>query len=639
MENVSHTSVLISQVKSILSNLEADSIIRLIVVVPLILMGGYIVLGVLELWWIPPGSSTGDGINHLLFALLIRDRFNPWIPYSQFSQLYSSGSVLGSFPNAYPSMSDAILSLLVATGLDPILSMKILVSIIFCLGLMVYFLVIQNFTENRTLSVGGVLFLIICSGSELQTFRDGSFGELLAIMVLFPVSVYFITKSKWIESAVCVSAILYSHNLTSLGAFLPILTLYAQAMISKKGQRMSILGSVLLIAVLSLPIIVTSYAATLLSYSQGTAGTSSELGLSLFPPDDPNTWLLALGCLGAVFVAFHFREKAVWIVSWLAGMYLLSMTNIFPARFMRALSFPSSIMLYLAMVTLLAALLEKSAFHGKRLLPFARMRKRDLLRSIARGRSTKSAETVLTVAIAVSIFLLPVYLGTFELSVNYVSPTTLDFWDTKKVSVYQDLRNLLSPNDAVVVVDDYWAKYVLYPFTVLNIVSYSSSSLFNYNDRIVNEAILLSLYDCSIDNSVNNSVSAEASPEARYVILSSPMNDRWYPTDTRALIKSLAEWLEISPRVTKIVDTNSSDGWIRVYELVNPITIPDTYQYQDSNSYFAIRASALVLCVLSLTATFFPRIRRSRREIHIEKMPLLLLLLVIMWFWFTFVLQ
>jgi hypothetical protein len=639
MEDASHTSVLRSYVKNVLGNLEGDSAIRLMIIIPLILMGGYLVLGVLEMWWIPPGSSTGDGINHLLFALLIRDRFNPWIPYSQFPELYSSGSVLGPFPNAYPSMSDAILSLLVATGLNPILSMKIFVSAVFCSGLVAYFLVFQNFTENRTLSLGGVLFLIISSGRELQTFHDGSFGELLAIMVLFPVSVYFITKLRWIESAICASGILYSHNLTSLGAFLPILTLYIQAMISKRDQRKSILESMLLLVLLSIPILVTSYAATLLNYSQGTAGTSGKLGLSLFPLDDPNTWLLALGCLGAVFVAFHFKEKALWIVSWLAGTFLLSMTNIFPGRFTRTLSFPSSIVLYLALTTVLAAFLEKSAFHGKRLFPVMRMRKGELLHSIIRGRSKKSGENLLTIAIAVSIFLLPICLGTFELSANMVAPTNLDYWDAKKVSVYYDLRSMLSPNDAVVVVDDDWAKYVLYPFTVLSIVPYSTSSLLNYHDRTINEAILLSLYGFPLDNSINSNVSTGATLEVRYIILSSPMIDRWYPTEELTLVRSLADRLDTSIHVTKIIDANSSDGWIRVYELVNPLTISNSYQYKDSGSYFAVRISLLVLCVLALIVTFLSQSRSFRKEIRIEKISPLFLLLVIMWFWFTFVLQ
>jgi hypothetical protein len=610
-----------------------------VAIVPLILEGGYILLRILEMWWIPPGLSTGDGIDHLLFAISIRDTLNPWIPYSQFPQLYSGSSVLGSFPNAYPSMFDAILSLVVATGLDPILSMKILVSAVFCLGLFAYLLVFQDFTKNRMLSLGGVLFLVICSSRELQTFHDGSFGELLAVMVLFPVSVYFITNSKWIESAICVSGILYSHNLSSVAAVLPILTLYAQAMVSKKDQRKSILESMLLITLLSLPILATSYAPTLLNLSKGTAGTSTELGLSVFLLDDPNTWLIALGSLAAVFATFYFKEKALWIDSWLGGMFLLSMTNIFPARFVRTLSLPSSIMLYLAMVTLLTAFLEESTFDDKRLFPALRMKIRQLVRLKSGGRAMKSGRKVLTGAIAVSIFLLPVCLGTLQLSVDATSLTTLDFWDAKKTLVYEDLRDLLSPNDVVVVVDDYWAKYVLYPFAVLNIVSYSSSSLLNYYDRTINDVILLSLYGFPMDNLINGNVSTGDNLEVRYVVLSSPMDNRWYPDDERTMVRSLAWRLEISPNVTKIMDTDSSDGWIRVYEFVNPIAISDSYQYHDTSSYLAIRTSLLILCTLSLIATFFSQSPSSRREIRIDKIPLLFLLLVIMWFWFAFVLQ
>jgi len=639
MNKVSHTlDFLRCHIKKVLSNLETGSMIKLMIVAPLILEGGYILLRILEMWWTPPGSSTRDGISHLLFALLIRDRLNPWIPYSLFPQLYSSSSLIGPFPNAYPSMSDAILSLVVATGLDPLLSMKISVSTTFCLGLIAYFLVFQDFTKNRILSLGGVLFLIICFGRELQTFHDGSFGELLAIMVLFPVSVYSITNSKWIESAICVPGILYSHNLSSVAAVLPILTLYAQAIVTKKDQRKSILESVLLIVLLSLPILVTYYAPTLLNLSQGTAGTSDQLGLSLFPLDDPNTWLIALGCLAAVFVTFCFKKKALWIDSWLGGMFLLSMTDIFPGRVVRALSLPSSIMLYLAMATLLTAFLEEPAFDDKRVFPVMRMRIRELVRLKSGGRAMKSGKKVLTGAIAVSIFLLPICLGFFELSVTTTSPTTLDFWDAKKAPVYQNLRNLLSPDDAVVIVDDYWARYFLYPFTVLKIVSSSSASRLNYYDRIVNEAILSSLNGSLIDGSINGNISTEANLEARYVILSSPMNDRWYPNDEVDLIGSLSEDLETNPSVAKIVDTNSSDGWIRVYELLSPIAIPNVYQHTNDNFHLAISSLLFVGTVATLFALYFSQ-RQSSSKIDLRKMPLLFPLLIVIWFWFTFILQ
>jgi hypothetical membrane protein len=103
--------------------------------------------------------------------------------------------------------------------------------------------------------------------------------------------------------------------------------------------------------------------------SEGTAGTGSELGLSGFPADDPNTWLIVLGLLGAAFAAYHFKEKALWIVSWLAGMFLLSMTNVFPGKFVRALSVPSSIVLYLAMTASLTVFLKESTLDEKRLFP------------------------------------------------------------------------------------------------------------------------------------------------------------------------------------------------------------------------------------------------------------------------------
>jgi len=598
-------------------------IIKLIMIIPLIFQGIYIILRVLKMWWLPYGMSTRDGITHLLFALMIKDKHNPWVPYSQFPQLYMnymSEYVNYIFPNAYPSMYHTFLSLFIYLGVDPILAQKILVSNIFIIGLFLYFLVFKYIIKDNILAVGGVFFLVISSARELQTFKDGSYGELLAMMVFLPSSLFLLLNSRWGEASIFISGILYSHNLTTIHSFFPIMTMYLQSFVLRKNERKKIILSTIYIVSLSLPIIILSYFPSVFHYFHNIAGVSRIGGWQEFPANDPNFSLIVLGGLSSLVLLASYKLDILWIVLWYGGMLLLSMSDLFPGRFVRALSFPSAIILYLSLAFLIKFLFEK--FNSYKYLVLIVNKKQIRIKF-------NLILFFLSYILAIGICLLPIFLKLFELSLAVTEPTILDYWDDEKIAIYKLLRNSLSSNEAVIIVTDFWAKFFLYPSPVLQIATISFSNSLNYYDRIVNEQILLIL-----NNSINceNYYVDDNKIIIKYVILSSIMPERWYTIDEIMLVNEIEQMMNKNPLFEKILDTTTAYGWIKVYKSTKHCIIKIAPLSLDVQHLLAIRvllvASAMALLVISWRS-----IKLEIKKFSFKKILYLLILLIIIWFW------
>lgn len=488
------------------------------------------VYGILYANDLPSGADPND---HSVFILRILLTKNVLVPYTQFLGI-SHDAGLGYYPT-FLHMIVAAVFLITGLPIEAINVIHVLQGFMFIqylIGVVGYSILIKSildqtisYDQNLKRWVAGLKprriiyfallvfafgLFIYCTPPIIKTFRDGGYGEILAMWCMFPFYIYFLINKRWFKAALLLAAICATHNLAFIMSVISTLSYFVSMLVSRDFNTFKkIWKFVLLFVLLSFPSILLFYVPTLtLSAKNQTGSTAGFSRQDVMREITPN--LFYVGLVMTFLVLWINHRTLGWIAGW-SGMYLLlSNSSLFVERFVRELTIPLGIT-----VGICSALLVLK------------------VTNIVQAKAPKLSAFPLIASLITIAIILPVTYLYFSPSLNQHSNTTIlnyyspAFAETNKYFLDQNNLADAAKNDTnkpkiANFGMNQWIKPFSYgSFVSLEIMPADDEKYLSVSDRSINSELrdLLSSNGYAIANKYN----------VKYVTVNGILNDRWYP--------------------------------------------------------------------------------------------------------------
>ena len=477
---------------------------------------------------VPPGA---DSAHHATFAKDILESQRAFVAYSQFP---AGGPMF-----EYPSLFDLSVALLVAgSGADLLLIVEVYVVILAVLSPIVMWRFLRRFFGGGPRDAFiAVAFVALNWFVLAKTVRDGSYGELLAAGVMFPLWLSFLWDRRDLLAAGTLFAIVLTHNLTALlafGTFVALLLYYALERQWTRIRRTVIThGAILgITAIILWPV----YASYLFPVTSGIAGGFPVIDLFSYTVIISPV-LFVIGGLGLGLVVR--RSPGQFAGLWAAAYAALSRTSFASERIAREMSIPFAVGAAGLVIGLVGAdRTGRIARRGRRVLPLA-------------------VVVVLTAAN-----------GLWGLASN-TDPAALHYLEPYQLEAYRWLSSHSNSSEAVLAlasVDPFLSVFV--PNDVFPVVNLHQADRLSKPDRDMDIALVQALFNYT-DTGLRGVFSAN---RIHWVVLSSPFpSPTWIaPEDIPFIQQAWDLRLDSDPGfMLRYSVTDVHGSAIRVFEIIS----------------------------------------------------------------------
>jgi hypothetical protein len=568
-----------------------------------------ITLGVSNFLYVNGVTAGADPPQHVLFTLKILDTKNPLIQYTQFPGL-SNNTAVGYYPSFLHLML-AGLTFVSTVGenvsfSDVLASMQAFMLTVYVIGLLAYAFLIKSIIDmiiynwrsrvkyeindpKYVLAYYGITILafglfLYSTSPVIQTFRDGGYGEILAMWAILPFYIYFLViKKRWIISAIILAIIASTHNLSFFWSVGVTIAFFATLLVSgdfntlKKARYF-----VPVFLICALPAIIFFYYPILTEavgiYTAGSSSTSVNWSrqdvIDLIKPN-----LYYAGLISAPLLLAINGKLLGWLAGWIfAFMPIVSTSNMFTERFAREWS----LILGLAVGVCSALIIYKFVFikyADYRVKNLAPLGKDSPINHKISFRIEKKQVLVAILVPAITLSITYVYFGSqfkdvmdktqityYDDKINQGNAYFLNLYNNNTRNQYEDV------NKRILVFGDQmnpWLKAMLYgKYSVLEFQSAEDAVQLSQPDRKINDKLL------SILKSPNSKEALSAIKEFNigYISVVDVLPYRWYTqgifnlgpvvTDFVFNTSNAAGYFNLEQKFTR-----EDDGGIRIYSI------------------------------------------------------------------------
>jgi hypothetical protein len=515
---------------------------------------------------VPAGADPG---HHAFYILRIIDTRDPLVIYTQFPDLNNPGGY-------YPSLLHLMIAGLtfVSTAGENVsfssvvASMQAFMFTVYVIGVLAYAFLILSIIKRiicnwcsrvkYILAYYGLTFLafglfLYSTSPVIQTFRDGGYGEILAMWAILPFYIYFLViKKRWIISAIILAIIASTHNLSLFWSMSLTIAFFATLLVSRDFNTLKKAKYFLpVFMICALPAIIFFYYPVLIeafdTYTAGSSGTSVNFSrqdaIDLIKPNLYYAGLISVPVLLAI------NGKLLgWLAGWVfAFMPIVSSSNLYTERFAREWS----LVLGLAVGVCSALVIYKLIF-----IKYADYRVKKAQRSpINHIISYLIDKKQFFAAILISAIILPLSYGYFDSQFrDFTDKTLLNYYSPEIHAGNQYFLSLMAHNkDVVKQYDDNnktrilvfgddlnpWLEAYLYgKFSVSVVLPKEDALELSKSDKNINDRL------SSILENPNSKEALSAIKEFNvgYIYLADLLQNRWYSDGEMNLNTTLASF-------------------------------------------------------------------------------------------------
>lgn len=484
----------------------------LIVSLPLILS----VIGLLFTFDVPAGA---DNANHEYYIKRIIETKNLLISYTQFPEYSNTDSE--NVERYYPSFLHIFISfisiLLDATDPEDIIKISsIFILLAFIAGIIGFSLLIIEIINNSIfgktsikynqiglensfyiilLSSFAFTILIFSISPIIKTINDGTYAEIFAMWTLFPIYIIFLLKNKWLFSAILLSIIASTHNLSLIMSLIVSFAILIHFLVLRDFQSVKkFLLAISVFLLLSIPTIYFFYLPTLNDVLENKAG---NLQFTISIPDiiSQLTPLLFYSALFSSFILLTKYKSYLWISLWIFFFFItFTYSSLLGVRTARESSVIFGLGFGICLTYLINAFLFSNLFKGL-------IKKSKFFRN---GMITRIAVITIIMTIISPVYFVyhheKIIAESNPLLVMYFSPAFSEMNTILKDIFYKVESNEGSQNKYNIVIFGHnpWMKLFLYnEYTVYETVSKDIGDTLGTHDRKINEELLKILYEPS----------------------------------------------------------------------------------------------------------------------------------------------
>ncbi len=514
-----------------------------------------IVLYVWDILYLNPVPAGGDPADHTLYTMKIMDTGNPLIEYTQFPSTSNGHNKVQayypSFLHVLTSIPAYILHLAGLTAFDSVVSsMTALMFISYMVGIIGYALVVYTFLTNVVSAhqtsfkfVGSIILLSIAllacgiflysTSPILKTFRDGGYGEVLAMWTILPFYILLLFRRRWILAGILFGVIASINNISIVLTLAVSIAFVLSLLIRRDFRQFRNLWRLGVAAsICSIPAILFFYYPVIIAAANQETGLSSAATLWTRADiaQQIGSELYYYGIVASIGLLFINYRKSSWLICWII-LYLLPFHfNIF---FLERLAREFSIPFGLVSATFTAAILFI------------------VVTKFYPGIASKMGQSVNRVQIQQAIICITVTIIIVPLYYNISAPRFEIFGQSSILAYYSDalsesntflLNSNHNKNETVVLFGvNPWLK----PYTFGNL------SVFEVETPDVEKS--LSKTDGGINKELRSIIENPNSDEAeeailkykvKYLYLSDTLAGRWYPESQRELISVFTHFEE-----------------------------------------------------------------------------------------------
>lgn len=455
-----------------------------------------------------------DVPNHLAIIRHIAEHKSLLFPISQF---YPDDLGQGYYPTFMHAIVAAI-HLVTGAGIVDVL--KCFMFSVVVLGQPVYALLCVRLA-NGSPGRGLFMYLVLSfnTGMLLHTLRDGIYAELFAIWLLLPMLICCLLQRRTIWAGLLLAAIVASNIPASFGTAMLVLSFLGLYVIEKRRHETKrVLKTILVAAVVASPALYYCYLLMVINAAGGGLETYPQPLLAGY--SNVYMALFVGGGLCSLAMMVFYRQRR-WLAIW-AALYVILilapfLSGISP-RFIRQLSIPLS--LCVGMVLYDGAKLLAGRVHSLGLW----------------GRPALKAQLG---GIILALFAMAMIGDGVPSMASEADPEYTYYFSPLKHEAYQWMNEqTVGQEEGVitVVLMDPWAKvYLTRRVWEVGAPSLAAKDLSKL-DRDINDDIVGALLsDPSPDALVERHIS--------YIILSSPLANRWYQPENEELVDTLLDTL------------------------------------------------------------------------------------------------
>jgi hypothetical protein len=494
--------------------------------------------------------STLPGVDPAQHVAIMRWMINSksvLVPYSQF--FLTDASV-----GYYPAFWQGFIALVhVLTGVNEVDLMRYFILVVFFLGVYAYWLLSKELSEGDSLK--GVFIYFVLSFSIaliVKSLRDGIYGEIIAMWLLFPLFLLSFLRGKTLYSVLALIVIIAIHNLSAMMTGLLVLSFLIMYCLHKDWQKAKFTLKILALALaLSSPLLYYNYFLTFLgvitdsarSYSSGLYAFNFFIMPSFL---SDLTFYVGITCLVLISIFYrHYRWLPLWF-----STYMIAQFFFVQERFVREMCIP----LALSMGIVLYDIAKKASQHTKIKLAYkGRVKEYSLPKNV-------KVESLILILLSFTV----AYNGVIHIALES-TPEVTNYFTQNKADAYNWLNNHTTSADATLILRDLdsWARVYLRD-TVYEVWSPAEQKYLSIPDRKVNDELTGALL---------NPFSPEANSTFRkynisYFILSSPLTGRWYTIETKTFAEALLKTdYENSSFYECIYNVTKGDETIEIYEI------------------------------------------------------------------------
>lgn len=519
-----------------------------------------IILDVWKILFTNAVPAGGDPADHVLFVMKILATGDPLIEYTQFPNLTNEQNIVQSY---YPSFLHILVAIptyvMKIVGIAPftatLLSMKAFMFASYLIGIIGYALIIirffvdiisvdrkeqqQKFVRSMILVSLAILafgLFMFSSSPIIKTFRDGGYGEILAMWTVLPFYIYGLMRSRWIIAGILFAVIASTHNISIILTLIITLSYVISLLISgnlralRNMWKLAVVGSIL-----SIPAIAYFYYPVILSMANqetGLSAASSEWTRSDIAGQIGN-FLYYYGMLATLGLLFINYRKSAWLACWIV-LYLVPFyfSLFFLERLAREFAIPFG--------------LTSALFTGCIIFLFVTKIYPRIVIKIDRrfGRGISVHQVILCIVLAVTI--IPSYYELFSPRFESFSHSMLlDYYSEAMSRSNNYLLNASQNSDGTVIlygINPWLKPYTFGKLSVLEVETPDMEKLLNKADSRINQDLRSILENPNSDQAYETL----RKYNVKYIFLSDVLSGRWYSESQYRLIPIFAHFEEVN---------------------------------------------------------------------------------------------
>jgi len=489
-----------------------------------------------------PGS---DPANHALYILRIIRLKSVLIPSSQF--LINDYS-FGYYP---PFLHIFFSGLHLLTQTSIIDLMRFFMFFIFLFGEVNYMFLSKKLANKN--SIRGLLIYSILAFNTapiIKTLRDGCYGEIFAMWFLFPLFISSLLSRRSLWSILIFVVIVWSNNLSTIMVGALLLSFILSHMINREWQNLRfILKVIIAVIILAAPALYYFYLPKIINTLQFGEGSQRILAFSEYSIH--LTELTLYTGLISLLVTMLLYRRFRWLPLWFGLYILLANLSFSSSRVVREMTVPLSLSIGVFLCNFVKTFMNKIAINATSI-------KRSIEDFLLKSKKVQIGLLALLVIIFAN--------NGIALIASEAEPVILDYGTSLKVDAYQWLHNKSMANGKGVIIIknlDPWAK-VYVNSKVYEIYPPSISEWLSLTDRSINNELAYSLLNPFNSNAIEMFCKYDIS----YIILSTPLQGRWYPDGVINFANTLLNIkYESTPLCELIYYQATHDEMIKIYEI------------------------------------------------------------------------